>query len=125
VAVIAAVSGAPAARAAKAATNTIRPLFVSLHTQLAAIPSRYSIPAIFPPADLAVSGGLMSYGASTFEMFRRAGMFVAKILQGTKPEELPVEQPTRITLKINLKAAKLLGLTIPPALLARADEVIE
>jgi len=67
----------------------------------------------------------MSYGASTFEMFRRAGVFVGKILQGAKPAEMPVEQPTRITLKINLKAAKLLGLTIPPALLVRADEVIE
>jgi putative tryptophan/tyrosine transport system substrate-binding protein len=67
----------------------------------------------------------MSYGASTFEMFRRAGVFVGKILQGVKPAELPVEQPTRITLKVNLKAAKLLGLTIPPALLVRADEVIE
>ena len=67
----------------------------------------------------------MSYGASSFEMFRRAGVFVGKILQGAKPAEMPVEQPTRITLKINLKAAKLLGLTIPPALLVRADEVIE
>jgi putative ABC transport system substrate-binding protein len=67
----------------------------------------------------------MSYGASTFEMFRRAGVFVGKILQGAKPAEMPVEQPTRITLKINLNAAKLLGLTIPPALLVRADEVIE
>ena len=67
----------------------------------------------------------MSYGASTFEMFRRAGVFVGKILQGAKPAEMPVEQSTRITLKINLKAAKLLGLTIPPALLVRADEVIE
>jgi putative ABC transport system substrate-binding protein len=102
-----------------------RPLFVSRHNQLAALIVRHSIPAIFPPADLAASGGLMSYGASTFEMFRRAGVFVGKILQGTKPAELPVEQPTRITLKVNLKAAKLLGLTIPPALLARADEVIE
>ena len=102
-----------------------RPLFVSRHNQLAALVARHSIPAIFPPADLAASGGLMSYGASTFEMFRRAGVFVGKILQGAKPADMPVEQPTRITLKINLKAAKLLGLTIPPALLVRADEVIE
>jgi putative tryptophan/tyrosine transport system substrate-binding protein len=102
-----------------------RPLFVSRHNQLATLVARRSIPAIFPPADLAASGGLMSYGASTFEMFRRAGVFVGKILQGAKPAEMPVEQPTRITLKINLKAAKLLGLTIPPALLVRADEVIE
>jgi putative tryptophan/tyrosine transport system substrate-binding protein len=58
-------------------------------------------------------------------MFRRAGVFVGKILRGAKPAEMPVEQPTRITLKVNLKAAKRLGLTLPPTLLARADEVIE
>jgi putative ABC transport system substrate-binding protein len=74
---------------------------------------------------LSASAVLMSYGASTFEMFRRAGVFVGKVLQGARPAEIPVEQPTRIILKINLKAAKTLGVTIPPALLARADEVIE
>ena len=67
----------------------------------------------------------MSYGASTFDMFRRAGVFVGKILRGAKPADMPVEQPTRITLKVNLTAAKRLGLTLPPTLLARADEVIE
>lgn len=102
-----------------------RPLFVSRHDQLATLVSRYSIPAIFPPADLSASAVLMSYGASTFEMFRRAGVFVGKILQGARPAEIPVEQPTRIILKINLIAAKTLGVAIPPALLARADEVIE
>jgi putative ABC transport system substrate-binding protein len=95
------------------------------HNQLAALIARDSIPAVFPPADLSASGGLMSYGASTFDMFRRAGVFVGKILRGAKPAEMPVEQPTRITLKVNLKAAKGLGLEIPPTLLARADEVIE
>jgi putative ABC transport system substrate-binding protein len=102
-----------------------RPLFVSRHDQLATLVSRYLMPAIFPPADLSASAVLMSYGASTFEMFRRAGVFVGKVLQGARPAEIPVEQPTRIILKINLKAAKTLGVTIPPALLARADEVIE
>ena len=102
-----------------------RPLFTIRHSQLAALIARDSIPAVFPPADLSASGGLMSYGASTFDMFRRAGVFVGKILRGAKPAEMPVEQPTRITLKVNLKAAKGLGLTLPPALLARADEVIE
>jgi putative ABC transport system substrate-binding protein len=102
-----------------------RPLFTIYHNQLAALIARDSIPAIFPPADLSASGGLMSYGASTFDMFRRAGVFVGKILRGAKPAELPVEQPTRITLKVNLKAAKALRLTLPPALLVRADEVID
>jgi putative ABC transport system substrate-binding protein len=91
-----------------------RPLFTSRHNQVAALIVQHSIPAVFPPADLSASGGLMSYGASTFDMFRRAGVFVGKILKGTKPAEMPVEQPTRITLKVNLKAAKALRLTIPP-----------
>jgi putative ABC transport system substrate-binding protein len=102
-----------------------RPLFTIYHNQLAALIARNSIPAVFPPADLFASGGLMSYGASTFDMFRRAGVFVGKILRGAKPAEMPVEQPTKITLTVNLKAAKALGLTLPPALLVRADEVIE
>ena len=102
-----------------------RPLFTIYHNQLAALIAHDSIPAIFPPADLSASGGLMSYGASTFDMFRRAGVFVGKILRGAKPAEIPVEQPTRITLKVNLKAAKALRLTLPPALLVRADEVID
>jgi putative tryptophan/tyrosine transport system substrate-binding protein len=62
--------------------------------------AQHSIPTIFPPADLSASGGLMSYGANTFEMFRRAGVFFGKILQGAKPGDMPVEQPTRITLKV-------------------------
>jgi putative ABC transport system substrate-binding protein len=102
-----------------------RPLFVSRHNQLAALVARHAIPTVFPPADLASSGGLMSYGASTFDMFRRAGVFVGKILNGAKPADLPVEQPTRIELNINLKTAKTLGLTIPLPLLGRADQVIE
>ena len=67
----------------------------------------------------------MSFGADETDLFRRAAVFVAKILQGTKPSELPVEQPTKFQLVINSKAAKDLGLTIPPSLLARTDEVIE
>lgn len=102
-----------------------RPIFVSQHIRLAALAAAYAVPAIYPPADLASSGGLMSYGTSTFEAFRRAGEFVGKILAGAKPADLPVEQPSKVELKINLKTANALGIAFPLTLLARANEVIE
>jgi putative ABC transport system substrate-binding protein len=102
-----------------------RPLFISRHDQLAGLAARYRIATIYPPADLARSGGLMSYGASTLDTFRRAGQFVGRILQGAKPADMPVEQPTKIELKINLKTAKTLGLEMPTSILLRANEVIE
>ncbi|HMH52174.1 MAG TPA: ABC transporter substrate-binding protein [Candidatus Acidoferrum sp.] len=93
--------------------------------QIAGSALRHHLPSIYMIRDYADAGGLMSYGAPLTDNFRRAATFVDKILKGAKPGELPFEQPTRYILAINLKTAKALGLTIPPALLLRADQVIE
>jgi len=86
---------------------------------------RYSLPVVSQFREFADAGGLMAYGPSLREMYRRAATYVDKILKGAKPAELPVEQPTKFELVINLKTAKALGLTIPASLLLRADQVIE
>ena len=100
-------------------------LFAVQHDRMPALAARYRIPSTYPAYYFADAGGLMSYGDNRLESIRQSGIYVGRILKGDKPSDLPVMQPTKFPLVINLKTAKALGLTIPEILLATADEVIQ
>jgi putative ABC transport system substrate-binding protein len=101
------------------------PLFNGLHHQIAALAAQHRVPAVSSLREFVEAGGLMSYGTDLLDAYRQLGLYAGNILKGAKPSDLPVQQSVKVELLINLKTAKALGLSVPPSLLARADEVIE
>jgi putative ABC transport system substrate-binding protein len=112
-------------RRSTALAVTLNPLANANRKQIAALAVKSRLPAICPSGDFVDSGGLMSYGVDRTEPYRRAAYYIDKIFKGAKPGDLPVEQPTKFELVINLKTAKQVGLTIPHSVLYRADKVIK
>jgi putative ABC transport system substrate-binding protein len=100
-------------------------MFFSERRRLVDLAAKHRLPAVYTSRDIVDAGGLMAYGPDLADLFRRAATYVDKILKGAKPADLPVEQPTKFELVINLKTARTLGLTIPPSVLSRADQIIE
>jgi ABC-type uncharacterized transport system substrate-binding protein len=111
-------------RRADALLVLTNPVLISVRTQVADLAVKSRVPAMYPAAEYVEDGGLMTYGVTISDLFRRSATYVDKILKGAKPADLPVEQPTKFDFIINLKAAKQIGITIPPNVLARADKVI-
>jgi putative ABC transport system substrate-binding protein len=107
-----------------AVAGTHGPLFTSNRKRIVDLATKNRLPAMYSREDFVDSGGLMSYGADRAEPYKRATLMIDKILKGAKPEDIPVEQPTKFALVINLKTAKQIGLTIPQSVLYRADKVI-
>jgi putative ABC transport system substrate-binding protein len=104
--------------------TTGTPFFLSERKRIVELAGKYRLPAIYPDKEFVDEGGLMSYGADYTDLYRRAAVYVDKILKGAKPADLPVQQATKFEFIVNLKTAKQIGVTIPPNVLARADRVI-
>jgi len=111
----------------RAGALTVLPhvMFLREGKRLVELAAQNRLPAVYPSREFVDAGGLMSYGANDADLFRRAAAYVDKILKGARPGDLPVEQATKFELVINMKAAKALGLTIPPSVLGRADQIVE